>query len=117
MTHPEEEVFEIYLPQNKITEEFAGKSNSEKTQILELGISLFKRGHDMLQYWNNDDWKQQIANLEERLERETSSLRDENKKTGDRVKQQQEDKFNIKIQSLENYIKDLENRNRDMLLL
>ena len=39
----DEEVFEIYLPQNQITEEFSAKSNVEKTRIIELGLSLYKR--------------------------------------------------------------------------
>ena len=38
----DDEVFEIYLPQNKITEEFSSKSNVEKTRIIELGLSTEK---------------------------------------------------------------------------
>ena len=32
----QEEVFEIYLPNNKITQEFSTKPNVDKTRIIEL---------------------------------------------------------------------------------
>ena len=70
----QEEVFEIYLPNNKITQEFSTKPNVDKTRIIELGLSLYNKGNDIMQYWNNDEWKQKISNLEDRLERETTQL-------------------------------------------
>jgi len=111
----EEEVFEIYLPNNKITQEFSTKTNVDKTRIIELGLSLYNKGNDIMQYWNNDEWKQKISNLEDRLERETTQLTNENLEISDKVRKQTEDKFNARIQTLDSYIKDLENRNREMM--
>jgi len=111
----QEEVFEIYLPNNKITQEFSTKPNVDKTRIIELGISLYNKGNDIMQYWNNDEWKQKISNLEDRLERETTQLTNENLEISDKVRKQTEDKFNARIQTLDSYIKDLENRNREMM--
>lgn len=111
----QEEVFEIYLPNNKITQEFSTKPNVDKTRIIELGLSLYNKGNDIMQYWNNDEWKQKISNLEDRLERETTQLTNENLEISDKVRKQTEDKFNARIQTLDSYIKDLENRNREMM--
>ena len=111
----QEEVFEIYLPNNKITQEFSTKNNVDKTRIIELGLSLYNKGNDIMQYWNNDEWKQKISNLEDRLERETTQLTNENLEISDKVRKQTEDKFNARIQTLDSYIKDLENRNREMM--
>ena len=90
----DEEVFEIYLPQNQITEEFSAKSNVEKTRIIELGLSLYKKGNDIMQYWNNDEWKLKISNLEQQLEKERLKLTEENREIGDKVRKQTEDKYN-----------------------
>ena len=111
----DEEVFEIYLPQNQITEEFSAKSNVEKTRIIELGLSLYKKGNDIMQYWNNDEWKLKISNLEQQLEKERLKLTEENREIGDKVRKQTEDKYNSRIETLDTYIKDLEQRNRDMM--
>lgn len=111
----DEEVFEIYLPQNKITEEFSSKSNVEKTRIIELGLSLYRKGNDIMQYWNNDEWKQQISNLEDRLQRETEQLTQEKREIGDKVRKQTEEKYDARIETLDSYIKDLEKRNKDMM--
>jgi hypothetical protein len=111
----DDEVFEIYLPQNKITEEFSSKSNAEKTRIIELGLSLYRKGNDIMQYWNNDEWKQQISNLEDRLQSETEQLTQEKREIGDKVRKQTEDKYNSRIETLDSYIKDLEKRNKEMM--
>ena len=68
-----------------------------------------------MQYWNNDEWKQQISNLEQQLEKERLKLTEENSEIGDKVRKQTEDKYNSRIETLDTYIKDLEQRNRDMM--
>lgn len=112
---PEEPVFEVYLPINKINEEFLSKSNIDKNRIIELGLSLYKKSNDIMQYWNNDEWKQQISNLEERLERETLQLTEEKNIIGDKVRKLTEEKYNSRIDTLDTYIKDLECRNLLMM--
>ena len=111
----EEPVFEVYLPINKINEEFLSKSNIDKNRIIELGLSLYKKSNDIMQYWNNDEWKQQISNLEERLERETLQLTEEKNIIGDKVRKLTEEKYNSRIDTLDTYIKDLECRNLLMM--
>tara|TARA_Y100000590_G_C15697643_1_gene1005734 strand:+ start:999 stop:2123 length:1125 start_codon:yes stop_codon:yes gene_type:complete len=106
------ELIELYLPESKITSEFAGKKTSDKVKIIELGLSLFKSGTDIMQFWNNNEWQEKISSLEKCLNTEKEknvAERIELKKT---IQIQTENNYNLKIENLNKYISELEERNK-----
>ena len=107
-----ESMIEIYLPDNDIISEFNSKKNSEKLKIIELGLSLFNKGSEVIQYWNNNDWENKISLLEDKLLKEKHQNRDEKNELITSIKKQEEEKYTAKISNLNKYISELEERNK-----
>ena len=107
-----ENMIEIYLPNTDIVSEFNSKKNTEKLKIIELGLSLFNKGSEVIQYWNNNDWESKISTLEDKLAKEKQQSKAEKAEMVMSIKKQQEDKYISKIDNLNNYISELEERNK-----
>ncbi len=107
-----ESMIEIYLPDNDIISEFNSKKKSEKLKIIELGLSLFNKGSEVIQLWNNNDWENKINLLEDKLAKEKQQSRTEKAEIVMSIKKQEEDKYISKIDNLNKYVSELEERNK-----
>lgn len=106
-------MIEIYLPSNKYVNEFSSKKNSEKLKIIELGLSLFNSGKDIIQFWNNDEWESKIKSLETQIKTKESQFNEEKTHIISKTRLEEEGKYTSKISSLNTYIQDLEKRQKD----
>ena len=107
-----ESMIEIYLPEIDIVSEFNSKKNSEKLKIIELGLSLFNKGSEVIQLWNNNDWENKINLLEDKLAKEKQQSRTEKAEIVMSIKKQEEEKYISKIDNLNKYVSELEERNK-----
>jgi len=108
-----EEMIEIYLPSNSYVNDFSSKKNSEKLKIIELGLSLFNSGKDIIQFWNNDEWESKIKSLETEIKTKEASFLGEKTQIINKIRQEEEGKYTSKITSLTTYIQDLEKRQKE----
>ena len=109
----DDEMIEIYLPSNNYVNEFSSKKNSEKLKIIELGLSLFNSGKDIIQFWNNDEWESKIKSLETQIKTKESQFNEEKTHIISKTRLEEEGKYTSKISSLNTYIQDLEKRQKD----
>ena len=85
-------MIEIYLPSNSYVNDFSSKKNSEKLKIIELGLSLFNSGKDIIQFWNNDEWESKIKSLETEIKTKEASFLGEKTQIINKIRQEEEGK-------------------------
>ena len=55
-----EEVVEVYIPDDPEIQNFHSLGNEDKLKIIKLGLVVFESGNRKLQYLNNNEWEKQI---------------------------------------------------------
>ena len=85
----EVELVEVLLPSNPFIDKFHTLSQKDKLNIIQLGLTLFERGMDKVQFLQNKEWEEKITKLEEN--------------------------HNLKVESLENKIQKEKQHSKDIL--
>jgi len=70
MSDEENEVVEVYVPNDDSIDEFFSLNNKDKLKVIQLGLEFYKHGNNKIQYWNNKDWEDKINNLERKHSQE-----------------------------------------------
>lgn len=70
----EVELVEVLLPSNPFIDKFHTLSQKDKVNIIQLGLTLFERGMDKVQFLQNKEWEEKITKLEENHNLEVESL-------------------------------------------
>ena len=70
----EDNLIEIYLPDNNEIKDFHCLSEADKILIIKMGLLFINEGTRHLQSWNNDEWEKRMTHIRENYEEEKSSL-------------------------------------------
>ena len=59
------DLIEVLLPSNPFIEKFHSLSQKDKVNVIELGLSLYERGMDKIQFLQNKEWEEKITKIQE----------------------------------------------------
>jgi len=75
----EEELLEVYLKNNEITNRFMAYTDSDKLKIIELGLKTMRVCDESKRSWNNMDYEKKIKELKKELDKKKNELKEEKK--------------------------------------
>ncbi len=68
------DLIEVLLPSNPFIEKFHSLSQKDKVNVIELGLSLYERGMDKIQFLQNKEWEEKITKIQESHNIEVESI-------------------------------------------
>lgn len=59
----EEEMIEVYIPDNSDVKDFHAMSSHDKIMTIKLGLIMMKYGTEKILCWKNDKWKEELSRI------------------------------------------------------
>jgi len=110
-----DDVFELYLPCDKITNDFATKPNKDKLRIIELGTIMYDNAIYTQQCWGDKEWQSKLAQLEASHKSIIFSLETNNNNKINDIETSTHKQYTSRIETLQQTITSLELRNTGLL--